>query len=39
MRSRNAALPDAPEFSRPLASGDTRVVVREAAREIGYATH
>lgn len=33
------ALPDSPEFSRPLASGDTRVVVREAAREIGYAAH
>src|SRR5699024_8177169 len=33
------ALPDAPEFSRPLASGQTRVVVREAAREIGYAVY
>lgn len=34
-----AALPATPEFSRPLAAGDTRIVVRRAAREIGYDTH
>lgn len=32
------ALPEAPDFSRPLATGATRLVVHAAATEIGYDT-
>lgn len=32
-----SALPSEPEFSRALATGDTRLVVQAAATEIGYA--
>lgn len=33
-----AALPPTPEFSRPLATGQTRLIVHAAATEIGYDT-